>query len=175
MEEAGEEYLNGNVGKATDTRITLTDAEGNVLYDNEADASKLPNHSDRPEFIQAMENGQGEVVRYSETLSHQTFYYAVKLEDGKILRLAKTTDSVFHTLFSSFIWLGLLMILIILVEIVLVQKQTQSLIEPVNNLDLEHPLSNVCYEELRPLLMRVDQQNKQIHKNYKLITKFSEW
>ena len=54
------------------------------------------------------------------------------------------------------------MLLIILVEIVLVQKQTKNLIEPVNNLDLEHPLSNVCYEELRPLLMRVDQQNKQI-------------
>ena len=86
----------------------------------------------------------------------------MKLNDGRILRLAKTTDSVFHTLLSSFIWLGILMLLIILVEIVLVQRQTKSLIEPVNNLDLEHPLSNVCYEELRPLLMRVDQQNKQI-------------
>ena len=162
IEEVGEEYLSGNVGKTTDTRITLTDSEGNVLYDNEAEASKLPNHSSRPEFVQAMKNGQGEIVRYSETLSHQTFYYAVKLNDGRILRLAKTTDSVFHTLLSSFIWLGLLMLLIILVEIVLVQKQTKNLIEPVNNLDLEHPLSNVCYEELRPLLMRVDQQNKQI-------------
>lgn len=162
MEEAGEGYLNENVGKATGTRITLTDEVGNVLYDNEADAAKLPNHSDRPEFVKAMEDGQGEVVRYSETLAQQTFYYAVKLSDGKILRLAKTTDSVFHTLLSSFVWLGLLMILIILVEIVLVQKQTQNLIEPVNNLDLEHPLDNVCYEELRPLLMRVDQQNKQI-------------
>ena len=162
IEEVGEAYLSGNVGKTTDIRITLTDSEGNVLYDNEAEASKLPNHSSRPEFIQAMEDGQGEIVRYSETLSHQTFYYAVKLNDGRILRLAKTTDSVFHTLLSSFIWLGILMLLIILVEIVLVQRQTKSLIEPVNNLDLEHPLSNVCYEELRPLLMRVDQQNKQI-------------
>lgn len=122
IEEVGEEYLNGNVGKTTDTRITLTDSEGNVLYDNEAEASKLPNHSSRPEFIQAMEDGQGEIVRYSETLSHQTFYYAVKLNDGRILRLAKTTDSVFHTLLSSFIWLGILMLLIILVEIVLVQR-----------------------------------------------------
>ena len=82
IEEVGEEYLNGNVGKTTDTRITLTDSDGNVLYDNEAEASKLPNHSSRPEFIQAMEDGQGEIVRYSETLSHQTFYYAVKLNDG---------------------------------------------------------------------------------------------
>nr|WP_294666486.1 ATP-binding protein [uncultured Blautia sp.] len=162
MEEAGENYLNDNVGQATDTRITLTDADGNVLYDSEADASRLPNHSNRPEFIQAMEKGYGEIVRYSETLSSQTFYYAVKLEDGKILRLAKTTDSVFHTLVSSFAWLGILMVLIILIEIILVQRQTKNLIKPINNLDLEHPLDNVCYEELRPLLVRVDQQNLQI-------------
>ena len=162
LEEAGTTYLNEKVGQATDTRITLTDKDGNVLYDSEADASLLPNHSDRPEFIQAMESGQGEIVRYSETLARQTFYYAVKLSDGRILRLAKTTDSVFHTLMTSFTLLGVLMILIILVEYVLAQQQTKSLIEPINNLDLERPLDNVCYEELRPLLVRVDQQNKQI-------------
>lgn len=162
MEETGDEYLSEKVGKATDTRITLTDAEGNVLYDSEADAEKLPNHGDRPEFVQAMKEGQGEVVRYSETLSKQTFYYAVKLNDGEILRLAKTTDSVFHTLFTSFAVLGILMLVIILVEFMLVQQQTKQLIEPINNLDLEHPLENVCYDELKPLLLRVDQQNKQI-------------
>ena len=162
LEKSGDSYLNENVGTATDTRITLTDSDGNVLYDSEADASKLPNHSDRPEFVQAMENGTGEVVRYSETLSKQTFYYAVKLSDGRILRVAKTTDSVFHTLMTSFTLLGLLMILIILAEFVLAQWQTKKLIEPINNLDLERPLDNVCYEELRPLLVRVDRQNKQI-------------
>ena len=162
LEKSGESYLDENVGTATDTRITLTDSDGNVLYDSEADASKLPNHSDRPEFVQAMENGTGEVVRYSETLSKQTFYYAVELSDGRILRVAKTTDSVFHTLMTSFTLLGLLMILIILAEFVLAQWQTKKLIEPINNLDLERPLDNVCYEELRPLLVRVDQQNKQI-------------
>lgn len=162
MEETGDEYLSEKVGKATDTRITLTDAEGTVLYDSEADAKKLPNHGDRPEFVQAMKEGQGEVVRYSETLSKQTFYYAVRLNDGEILRLAKTTDSVFHTLFTSFAVLGILMLVIILVEFMLVQKQTKQLIEPINNLDLEHPLENVCYDELKPLLLRVDQQNRQI-------------
>ena len=70
-----------------------------------------------------MDREKSSVIR--KPLSHQTFYYAVKLNDGRILRLAKTTDSVFHTLLSSFIWLGLLMLLIILVEIVLVQRQTK--------------------------------------------------
>lgn len=162
MEETGDEYLSEKVGKATDTRITLTNAEGTVLYDSETDAKKLPNHGDRPEFVQAMKEGQGEVVRYSETLSKQTFYYAVRLNDGEILRLAKTTDSVFHTLFTSFAVLGILMLVIILVEFMLVQQQTKQLIEPINNLDLEHPLENVCYDELKPLLLRVDQQNRQI-------------
>ena len=162
MEKAGEDYLSKRVGDNTGTRITLTDENGKVLYDSEADASKLPNHSNRPEFVQAMEEGHGEVVRYSETLAQQTFYYAVKLDDGKILRLAKTTDSVFHTLMGSLIWLGLLMIVIILIEIILVQRQTKKLIKPINSLDLEHPLDNVCYEELKPLLTRVDQQNLQI-------------
>ena len=162
IEEVGEEYLNGNVGKTTDTRITLTDSDGNVLYDNEAEASKLPNHSSRPEFIQAMEDGQGEIVRYSETLSHQTFYYAVKLDNGDILRVAKTTDSVFHTMVSSFTLMGVLFLIILALGFLLIERQTKKLIEPINRLDLEHPLKNVEYEELRPLLNRVDEQNKQI-------------
>ena len=162
VEEFGDSYLTEKVGDATSSRITLTDSEGNVLFDSEADADKLSNHSSRPEFVQAMENGYGEKVRYSETLYKQTFYYAIKLESGEILRVAKTTDSVFFTLMSSFTLLGLLMLLILFVEFILVQKQTKKLIEPINELDLEHPLDNVCYEELRPLLVRVDQQNRQI-------------
>ena len=162
MDEYGDSFLTKKLQTVSSSRVTLIRKDGTVLYDSEASPKKLANHSDRPEFIQAEKNGKSESIRYSETFAKKTFYYAVKLNDGRILRLAKTTDSVFHTLLSSFIWLGILMLLIILVEIVLVQRQIKSLIEPVNNLDLEHPLSNVCYEELRPLLMRVDQQNKQI-------------
>ena len=89
LEEAGTIYLNEKVGQATDTRITLTDKDGNVLYDSEADASLLPNHSDRPEFIQAEKNGYAESLRYSETLSKQNFYCAVKLADGDLNGIAQ--------------------------------------------------------------------------------------
>lgn len=131
MEKAGEDYLSKRVGDNTGTRITLTDENGKVLYDSEADASKLPNHSNRPEFVHGHgRNGHGEVVRYSETLAQQTFYYAVKLEMGNSSS-GKTTDSVFHTLMGSLIWLGLLMIVIILIEIILVQRQTKKLIKPI--------------------------------------------
>lgn len=162
IEETGESFLTKKVGDVTSSRITLTDEEGNVIFDSEADPSELENHANRPEYIEAARNGTGEKVRYSETLSKQTFYYAVKLDDGKILRIAKTTDSVFLTLASSFTLMGILMAAILLLEYFLVKKQTRKLIEPINTLDLEHPLQNVCYEELRPLLVRVDQQNKQI-------------
>lgn len=162
IEEFGEEYLTDKVGSATSSRVTLTDEQGNVLFDSEADEKTLPNHSDRPEFVMAMEKGAGEKIRYSETLSEQTFYFALLLENGHILRVAKTTDSVFHTMMSSFTLLGMLMLVILLTEFLLVQRQTKRLIQPINELNLENPLDNVCYEELRPLLVRVDQQNKQI-------------
>lgn len=167
IEQMGNAFLTEKVGDVTISRITLTDSEGNVLYDSEADSEKLTNHSDRPEFVQAMKNGWGEEVRFSDTLDQKTYYYAVKLADGDILRVSRTTDSVFHTLFTSFTLLGVLIVTILMIEIFLVQKQTKKLIEPINELDLENPLKNVCYEELRPLLVRVDQQNKQIARQMK--------
>lgn len=162
IEAVGEKYLTKQVGDLTATRITLADTDGNVVFDSEAEPEKLENHADRPEFIQAKKNGYGETSRFSETFSKQTFYCAIRLDNGEILRVARSTDSVFVTLFSSFTLLGILVIAILLLEFFLVQKQTKELIQPINELDLENPLKNVCYEELRPLLVRVDQQNRQI-------------
>ena len=94
----------------------------------------------------------------------QTFYYAVKLKDDQVLRVARTTDSLLVTMLTSFLLLGGLVCVILVIELFLVQKQTRKLIEPINRIDLEHPLEHVCYEELRPLLFRLDQQNRQIQK-----------
>lgn len=162
LDAMGEEYLTKEVGDLTVTRITLTRPDGTVLFDSVSDPEKMENHSNRPEFKDAAKDGYGEKVRFSETFSEQTFYCAIRLDNGNILRVARTTDSVFVTLMSSFTILGGIMVAIILLEMFLVQRQTKDLIEPINELDLEHPLKNVCYEELRPLLVRVDQQNKQI-------------
>lgn len=164
IEEFGERYLTKTVGDLTESRITLVNEQGDVMFDSEADPSELENHSNRPEFIQAQKEGYGETVRFSETFSKQTFYSALLLDSGYILRVARTTDSVFFTMMSSFTLLGILVIGILLLEFFLVQKQTNDLIAPINQLDLEHPLENICYEELQPLLCRVDQQNRQISK-----------
>lgn len=162
IDDVGEQYLSTKVGELTESRITLTDKDGNVLFDSETEPEELENHSDRPEFIQASKEGYGETVRFSETLSRQTFYSALRLDNGNILRVARTTDSVFLAMLSGFTLLGLLTIAILVLEFFLVQKQTKDMIQPINELNLEKPLENVCYEELRPLLMRVDQQNRQI-------------
>lgn len=162
IDAAGIDYLQENVKEINVTRITVTDSNGNVIYESNAEAEEMENHGKRPEMIKAKEKGYGEVIRFSETLSKQTFYCAMRLENGNILRVARTTDSVFMTLFSSFTLLGLITLGILVLEVILVQKQTKDLIKPINELDLENPLKNVKYEELRPLLGRVDQQNRQI-------------
>lgn len=164
LEEDGENFLTARIGNATSSRITLLGKDGRVLFDSDENAAEMENHSDRPEFIEAEKKGDSEMVRYSDTLSKQTFYYALKLENGQILRVAKTTDSLLMTAASSFLLLGILVCVILVIEIFLVQKQTQKLIEPINQINLEQPLDYVCYEELRPLLFRLDQQNRQIKK-----------
>ena len=164
LEEEGEGFLTKKIGDATSSRITLLRKDGEVLFDSNEDPAEMENHSNRPEFIEAQKNGYSEMVRYSDTLSKQTFYYAVKLKDDQVLRVAKTTDSLLMTMASSILLLGGLVCVILIIEIFLVQKQTQKLIEPINKIDLEQPLDNVCYEELRPLLFRLDQQNRQIQK-----------
>ena len=164
LEEEGDVFLSDRIGDATSSRITLLGKDGQVLFDSIENPEEMENHSNRPEFIEAEKQGSGEMVRYSDTLSKQTFYYAVKLTDDQVLRVARTTDSLLVTMLTSFLLLGGLVCVILVIELFLVQKQTRKLIEPINRINLEHPLEHVCYEELRPLLFRLDQQNRQIQK-----------
>ena len=174
MDEYGDSFLTKKLQTVSSSRVTLIRKDGTVLYDSEASPKKLANHSDRPEFIQAEKNGKSESIRYSETFAKKTFYYAVKLDDGNVLRVGKTVDSIYSTWISSLAVLGLLMLLVLILEFVFAQRQTRELIRPVNNLDLEYPLNNVCYEELRPLLVRVDEQNRQIRQQVKELKEAEE-
>ena len=134
LEEDGDVFLSDRVGDATSSRITLLGKDGQVLFDSIENPEEMENHSNRPEFIEAEKQGSGEMVRYLVTM------------------------------LTSFLLLGGLVCVILVIELFLVQKQTRKLIEPINRIDLEHPLEHVCYEELRPLLFRLDQQNRQIQK-----------
>ena len=163
IEETDGAYLNEKISSMkSDNRITLLNADGTVLYDSLEDASTMGNHNDRPEVREAEKDGSGEMLRYSETLAKQTFYYAVRLEDGKILRVSRSIDSVLGYLQSGIALVAVLVLGIIGIAFFVIQNQTKKLVEPINKMDLEHPLRHVEYEELRPLLVRVHEQNRQI-------------
>lgn len=161
LENVEEEYLEKDLGQLTTSRITVLTPQGQEIYDSNPEESQ-EDYKVMEEIREAGEQGSGQALRFSEMLSHQTFYYAVKLENGNILCVGKTVDSIFRTMLSSFPLLGLIMMLILALGLLYTNYQTKRLIEPVNCLDLENPLKNVVYEELRPLLRRVDQQNRQI-------------
>ena len=164
VENMGEDYLDAEVGRLTTSRITLTSAQGELLFDSDEGNYLEPDYTDSPDMRTAAEKGIGEYMSFSNALSEQTFYCSIELENGNILRVAKNMDSVFHTIMSSITLLGLLLVCILALAFILVERQTKKLIEPINRLNLEEPLKNVRYEELRPLLKRVDEQNRQIAK-----------
>lgn len=157
----GEEYVT-QAAMRTKSRATLIGADGTVLYDSQEEASAMENHSSRPEFRKAVQYGTAQISRYSDTLREKTYYYAVRLESGSILRIANATDSVFSFIFSGISAIVLLILAILFMAFWYVQKTTNKLVEPINRLDLEHPLDNVAYDELEPLLKRISQQQSRI-------------
>ncbi len=144
-------------------RLTLVAQDGTVLYDNRTNASEMENHAVRPEIAAAEKNGTGEDNRLSETLSKQTFYYAVRLKNGDVLRISATADSVFGALSSASPWIVLIILLALLVAALLAGWLTGLFLKPIETLDLHDPLKGEAYDELSPLLHRMDKQNRKIH------------
>lgn len=144
------------------SRVTLIDKDGRVVYETEGNIKELGNHADRPEVQAAIKDGSGSDVRYSKTLDKQTFYYAMKLSDGSVIRVARTTDSVLKSMVSGFVFMFMLIIGISALAVYLAGRTAQKLVRPLNSLNLNEPLENAAYEELEPLLARIDRQNKKI-------------
>lgn len=160
VELSGREYLGGLMG--SQNRITLIGGDGSVLYDNKAEPSSMGGHGDRPEVKKALSGGAGEDTRMSDTLSKQTFYYAVKLTDGKVLRVASTTDTVFSAILAILPWILGAAVLVALVTAVFSNFLTKKIVAPINRLDLDHPGDNVIYDEFSPLLTKIGKQNEVI-------------
>ena len=160
VEDEGIEYLK-NV-ESGEYRLTLIDTDGTVLYDTGADASAMENHSDRREFQEAFLSGYGESHRYSRTLTEQTYYFAKKLSDDKVLRISTSQVTIVSLLLGMLQPLLVIAFLAILLSVFLAKRASRNLVKPLNNLDLNDPLSNDVYEELSPLLRHMAQQNKQI-------------
>lgn len=145
----------------TPDRVTLIAPDGTVLLDSEAEPSSLGNHADRPEFMQAVSAGYGESTRASATLAQQTLYCAVRLQDGSVLRLGRTTDSILASFLSALPVLLLCTAAILILTIVFSAMLTRRIVAPINTIDLENA-DYTPYDELAPLVERIGSQNKKI-------------
>lgn len=145
----------------TGTRLTLIEEDGTVLYDSKVSGATMDNHSSRKEVEEAFSSGEGEVVRMSSTVQKELYYYALRLDDGSVLRVSKTMDSLIWTALNVFPVMLILSVAGIVLAVVLARWQTKKLMDPVIHLDLEHPLENVIYEEMTPFLEAMDVQNKE--------------
>lgn len=160
VEQSGVNYLEHL--KQKDARITYIDASGNVLYDSQADISSMENHSDRKEFEEAVQKGHGYAERMSSTLSEKTVYYARKLTDGTVIRVAVVHSSILALMLQLLpSVIGVAIVMLILAGIV-AARISAKIVKPINTLDLDHPEDNQIYEEVGPLLSRIHKQNCQI-------------
>ena len=159
-EQYGKTFLD-NV-EADRFRVTWIDTDGTVLFDTRVDESTMENHADREEIREAFETGSGSAVRNSSTLTEQTYYEARKLQDGTVLRISTNQASAW-ALMMDLLWpILLIAVLAIGLSALLARRMATRIVEPLNSLNLEQPLSNDTYEELSPLLRRINRQNLQI-------------
>jgi two-component system phosphate regulon sensor histidine kinase PhoR len=162
IEDYGEEYLEDVKASSVDRRITWIDEDGTVLFDNEADPSNMDNHSTREEFEEAVSSGSGSSIRHSDTMMVETVYYAEKLADGTVLRIATDQDSIW-AVFAGLLKPAVIMFMfIVLLSLFLSMKVSQSILKPLNDLNLEDPEKNDTYDELKPLLDKIEAQQNVI-------------
>ncbi len=145
-------------------RVTWIGDDGEVLYDNGADAAELENHSDRPEFTQALNSGEGEAVRRSYTMGKNTFYYALRLDDGSVLRLSTDANSIFIVFVTVMPVIILIVGLIILASALIARMLTKQLLAPIEKIsrDMENAEDTPVYEELVPFVDTIREQHDNI-------------
>lgn len=148
-------------------RITLIDKNGNVIADTIADESVMDNHADRKEIQDALMLGTGVSVRYSNTLTEKTIYYAIKLSDGNILRISTTQYSAITILLGMLQPMIFVFAVAFVLSLVLSYRISNSIVKPINSLDLDNPTTNDAYEELSPLLSKISAQKRTIERRIK--------
>ena len=160
VERDGLDYLESL--EDTASRVTWVAADGRVLFDSDASAGEMDNHADRSEIAEALETGSGESERYSATMTEKTLYMARRLSDGSVLRVSSAFYTILTVALGSMQAFFAILLAAIAVSVLLARRLSRRIITPLNTLDLQHPLDNDAYEELSPLLKRIDQQNRRI-------------
>lgn len=156
-------------------RVSLIDTDGTVLFDSYKDAHELCNHKDRPEVKEAFKKGEGSSIRKSDTMDKDTFYYTVKLSDGKILRLAKEANSVWSIFSSALPTIIGITLLLIMLCIILARIMTRNLITPIETIanNLEECESISTYKEIMPFITMIQKQHNDIIKSADIRQEFT--
>lgn len=157
----GMDYFQGL--EVADYRITWIDAQGIVRYDSQSDSAGMENHLEREEVKEAMESGYGESRRYSPTLTERFLYAARKLPDGTVLRLSISQNSILTLLFGMIQPICMVFAVALIVSVILAVQVSKKIVQPLNEIDLDQPLSNEGYDELLPFLRRIDSQQRQLN------------
>lgn len=161
MELSGESYLNT---LRSDARVTWVDADGTVRYDSAADPATMQNHLNRKEIAEALQNGEGDGSHFSETLMERTLYYAVRLGDGTVLRVSCTQKTVMAMLLMMMPPLLGVAAAVLLICMLMAFRLARHIVDPINRIDLDHPVVEETYGELEPLVKRIQEQNRTIRR-----------
>ena len=158
-----------------DLRITMIKKDGKVFYDSFADAKKMENHANRQEVRQALKHGNGKAIRTSDTLDQNTFYYAVRLDDGNILRVAKESRSIWSVFIKVTPAILILIFVILAISKMLSDVLTKSLLLPIEQMseNLDHLEDITTYKELMPFINTIQEQHKNILMNAKMRQEFT--
>ena len=167
VEEEGESYLSRL--KPESYRLTWIGEDGSVLYDTQADAGQMENHKDRTEIQDALKLGQGQSSRYSSTLMEKTLYFARRLKDGSVLRISVSRATAWRLVLGMLQPVLMVLAAALLLSGLLAGRLSKKIVEPLNHLDLEHPLDNECYEEISPLLNRINRQHEEIQQQLRVM------
>jgi two-component system phosphate regulon sensor histidine kinase PhoR len=155
-------------------RVTLVAPDGTVIFDNYFDAAAMENHANRQEIQGALQNGAAQAVRQSDTYRKQMVYYALRLDNGNILRISTTqytAAAVVASMLQPFLWIAFMLLML---SGLLAGQISHKIVEPLNQLDLEHPENNKSYAELSPLLTKISWQKKTIREQLEQAKKQQE-
>ncbi len=158
-----------------DLRVTWISEDGHVLYDNDNTAAKLENHLNRSEIIDAINTGKGEAVRVSDTMSVNTFYYALRLDNGTILRVATEAQSIFVVFAGAAPAILIIVLIIVMVCVLLSQVLTSQIVKPIENIaeNIDRPNLEAPYNELHPFLNKIKHQHETILENVQVKQDFT--
>ncbi len=166
--------LSGDSG-IEELRISIIAADGTVLYDNDVDVGELGNHGDRPEVQEALQAGEGQSIRRSDTMDRNTFYYAVRMDDGSVLRVAREASSIWRIFKSAFPVLVVMALLVFVLCLFLSAHATKSLMAPIDYLasHLDESGGTPVYREMVPFVQTIQKQHEDILKNARMRQDFT--